>query len=120
MPQHAELSEERWSQFTLDQQILMIANEMNRGSSLVASEDVEKIKNCYERVLQLTDLTVRTQTKPTLRSELLRWRDCIAELYLHETSRPEEHRSAFRCLLRFTPEASLQLRYLRGAASDDF
>ena len=116
MPQHSDLTEERWSTFTLDQQILMIANEMNRAWSLVESRDAERVKNCYERVLQLTDLTVRTQTKSTLRRELLRWRELIAELYLQETTRPDEHRNAFRCLLRFTPEASLQIPYLTGAA----
>ncbi len=31
MPQHSSLSPERWAQFNLDQQILMIGNEMNRG-----------------------------------------------------------------------------------------
>jgi len=34
MSQHAGLTEERWATFTLDQQILMIANEMNRASAL--------------------------------------------------------------------------------------
>ena len=79
MAQHAELTEDRWSGFTLDQQILMIANEMNRASGLILSGDIDRVKNCYERVLQLTDLTVRAQTKSTLRWELLRWRDLIAE-----------------------------------------
>ena len=119
MPQHAELTQDRWSTFTLDQQILMIANEMNRASGLVLSGDVERMKNCYERVLQLTDLTVRTQTRTTLRRELLRWRDLIAELYLQDTTRPDEHRRAFRCLLYFTPEASRQIPYLRGAAAPE-
>jgi hypothetical protein len=31
MSQHSSLSSERWAQFNLDQQILMIGNEMNRA-----------------------------------------------------------------------------------------
>jgi hypothetical protein len=116
MTQHAGLTEERWARFTLDQQILMIANEMNRASALVASEDSSRARKCYERVLHLTDLTVRTQTKSTLRRELLRWRDLVAELYASEVVRPDEHRRAFRCLLLFTPEVSRQIPFLPGAA----
>ena len=90
MTQHSNLSEERWSGFGLDQQILMIANEMNRASSLLRSGDIVRTKNCYERVLQLTDLTVGVQTKSTLRRELLRWRDLIAQLHVEDTARPKE------------------------------
>ncbi len=116
MAQHAELTEERWSAFTLDQQILMIANEMNRASAQVLSSDLERAKNCYERVLRLADLTVCTQTRSTLRRELLLWRDLIAKLYTEEATRPEEHRQAFRCLLYFTPVASRQIPFLSAVA----
>ena len=117
MTQHRNLSQERWSEFTLDQQILMIANEMNRASGLIRAGDIARTKSCYERVLQLTDLTVLVQTKSTLRGELLRWRDLIAQLYVEETTRADEHRQAFRCLLYFTPEAARQIPYLSAVAS---
>lgn len=116
MTQHAGLTEEQWATFTLDQQILMIANEMNRATGLVMAEDPSRARNCYERVLHLTDLTVRTQTRSTLRGELLRWRDLVANLYLSNVVRPDEHRRAFRCLLLFTPEMSRQIPFLAGAA----
>jgi hypothetical protein len=116
MTQHAELTRDRWSTFTLDQQILMIANEMNRASGLVVSGDVDRARNCYERVLQLTDLTIETETKTTLRRELLRWRDLVAELYVQDTTLPDEHRRAFRCLLYFTPEASRQISYVNAVS----
>ncbi len=112
MSQHGGLTEERWAEFDLDRQILMIANEMNRASALVEVGDEARAKNCYERVLRLTDLTVRTQTRSTLRGELLRWRGLIAELYVSDGLHPNEHREAFRSLLYFTPQASLQLRHL--------
>jgi hypothetical protein len=119
MAQHVELAQDRWSAFTLDQQILMIANEMNRAFRLVLSADIDRVKNSYERVLHLTDLTVRAQTKSALRWELLRWRDLIAELYIDDTTRPDEHRQAFRCLLYFTPEASRQIPHLSALASHE-
>jgi hypothetical protein len=106
--QHSSLSPEKWSRFTLDQQILMIANEMNRAGKLFELGDIERLRNGYERVLRLTDLTVRVNPKPTLRRELLRWRDLIATFYISSSPERAEHDKAFKSLLLLTPEASKQ------------
>lgn len=110
--QHAALTVERWSAFSLDQQILMIANEMNRARQLFALEDRARLLSSYERVLRLTDLTVATRPLLGLRRELLRWRDLIAALYISPEPSPAAHREAFRCLLRFTPAASAQIPHV--------
>ena len=107
--QHASLSPERWASFSLDQQVLMIANEMNRAGQLMGPKDRERLRSSYERVLNLTDLTIRVRPSPTLRRELLRWRDLIAVLYIGEKPDPAAHAAAFRALLRMTPEASKQI-----------
>src|SRR5882672_8671871 len=114
MKQHAGLTWERWAQFTLDQEILMIGNEMNRAAKLMALEDRGRLRDAYERVLHLTDLTIRVHDRRSLRRELLRWRDLIARLYLGPESDPTAHSEAFRCLLRFTPEASRQIPHVTG------
>jgi hypothetical protein len=114
--QHASLSEERWSSFSLDQQVLMIGNEMNRGRKLMASDDWSRLRNCYERVLRLVDLTVQANDRYGLRRELLRWRDVVAELYIAEGPSRLQHDAAFRCLLRFTPVASQQIPHLLPSA----
>lgn len=110
--QHGSLTAERWAEFSLDQQILMIANEMNRAAKLFAVEDRERLRSSYERVLRLTDLTVEVQRRPGLRRELLRWRELIAALYIRDDPPPDEHRAAFRVLLRFTPAASEQIPFV--------
>jgi len=51
--QHALLSPERWASFSLDQQILMIGNEMNRASRWRSNEDWPGVPLSYERVLRL-------------------------------------------------------------------
>jgi hypothetical protein len=112
MTQHASLTPERWARFDLDQQILMIANEMKRASAVMAPDEQDSRAKGYERVLRLLDLTVATQTKPTLRRELLRWRDLVAALYVANDAEPKAHDAALRCLLRFTPAASRQIPYL--------
>jgi hypothetical protein len=64
MTQHASLSPERWSAFSLDQQILMIGNEMNRAAKLMRPESRSLLQQCYERVLRLVDLTVEVNSRP--------------------------------------------------------
>jgi hypothetical protein len=112
MTQHASLTEERWARFDLDQQILMIANEMQRASALMGAADRDSRARTYERVLRLLDLTVATRSKRTLRRELLRWRDLVAAIYVTGEADPHAHDGALRCLLRFTPAASRQIPFL--------
>jgi hypothetical protein len=114
MIQHAGLTLERWSRFTLDEQILMIACEMNRAGKLTKPVDQERRASAYERALYLTDLTIEAHPRPTLRRELLLWRDLVAVLHMDTEPRPLEHAKAFRALLLFTPEAARQIPYVLG------
>ena len=107
--QHAGLTEERWARFTRDQQVLMIANEMNRGRGLMTPDTAVLRAQSYERVLRLVDLTVAIQTKPTFRRELLRLRDLVAELYIAEAPDARGHDEALVALLRLTAEAGKQI-----------
>ncbi|SRR5258705_3405924 len=112
MTQHAGLTPDRWAAFTLDQQILMIGNELNRAAKLVEPADRERLRNAYARVLALTDLTIEGQRRRTFRRELLRWRDLVACLYLVGACDPARHAAAFRCLLRFSSAAARQIPLL--------
>jgi hypothetical protein len=108
------LTAERWSTFDLDQQILMIGNEMNRASRFLTPAGRPSLLLCYQRVLRLVDLTVEVQARPTLRRELLLWRDVIAELSVAPEPNPAGHAQAFRCLLLFTPVAAQQIPFVLG------
>ena len=114
MPQHAELTPERWARFTLDQQILQIGAEMHRANRFMAGKDLELLRQGYERVLRLVDLTAQVTSGLRRRRELLRWRDLIAELYLADHSDEGAHRAALRVLLQMRPEAARQIPYLLG------
>ena len=112
MTNHAELTSERWRQFSLDQQILMIGNEMSRASQQMSREDLERRQASYERVLRLVDLTIEVQKSRGLRRELLLWREVIAGLYLSGEADADTHRIAFKLLLQLTPVAAQQVQYL--------
>jgi len=119
MAQHAALTLERWGRFTLDQQIIMIANEMNRASKFLGPGDEVRRRYAYERALALVDLTIRANTARGLRRELLRWRDLLAALYTGVAGSSEEHAVALRALLRFTPAASRQIPHVSGTRGAD-
>ncbi len=112
MTQHASLSPERWSRFTLDQQILMIGNEMNRAKRFIELGNMTLLHGAYERVLRLVDLTVQVQPRYGLQRELLRWRDLVAEMYIQTEPDPAQHAAVFRALLLLTPEAAKQIPYV--------
>lgn len=114
MTQHAGLDEARWARFTLDQQILMIGNEMNRTGKVPAG-DREGLRRGYERVLRLTDLTVSGPVRPALRRELLRWRDLVARRWVEGGADPGAHAAVFRALLLLRPEAARQIPHLLGS-----
>ena len=114
MTQHAHLDADRWARFTLDQQILMIGNEMNRAMRLVGPADLASLRRGYERVLRLVDLTAGAASGLRLRRELLRWRELVAELYVADHADEEAHRATFRALLQMRPEAARQIPYLLG------
>jgi hypothetical protein len=108
--QHSSLTPERWAVFGRDQQILMIANEMNRASRLFGAADRGRLANAYERVLRLADLTVEVQPSRSLRRELLRWRELAGGVYLNPDL--EAHRQLFRALLLLTPASAKQVPLL--------
>ncbi len=114
MTQHAGLTLERWQSFSRDQQLLMIANEMNRGCSLLRPESREQLRNTYERALALADLTIESRPAHGFRREFLRWRDLVAALYVAEGPDAAGHRLALRTLLLFSGATATQIRHLPG------
>lgn len=110
--QHRSLTLERWSAFTLDQQLLMIANELHRGTGLLRPGDAALRRSAYTRALRLTDLTVEARSRRPLRRELLRWRDLVAALYLAESPDPAAHRAALIALLRMSFATAGQIQHL--------
>ena len=113
---HAGLSAERWASFPRAQQILMIANEMNRASKLFAPVDRERLRGGHERVLALANLTIQVTDSRSLRRELLRFRELVAEQYIAPEPDPAAHAATFRALLQLHPEAWKQLPHVTGAA----
>ena len=56
-------------------------------------------------------------SRRSLRRELLRWRDLIAELYVRSDSDLEAHRTALRALLLLSPVAARQIPFVLPASA---
>lgn len=113
---HAGMTASRWAGYPRGQQILMIANEMNRASKLLGPGDAERLRGSYERVLALANLTIQVTDSRSLRRELLRFRDLVAERYVAAEPDSAVHAKVFRALLQLHPEAWRQLPHVTGAA----
>jgi len=110
--QHASLTSDRWSQFSRDQQVLMVSNEMNRASRLLSDSDTVSRRLSYERVLRLLDLSIEVSECRAFRRELLRLRGVIGELYIAKEADASAHFAALRVLLQLTPGSAAQIPYL--------
>ncbi len=115
MTQHAALSPERWRQFDRSQRVLMVANEMQHAARLMRPEDAAARRLGYERVLNLTDLTLAVTDHRSFRRELGRWRDLIAALCVDDAPECARHAAALRVLPQLEPIAARQVALLAGA-----
>lgn len=109
MSQHFSLSPERWAGFSLDPQILMIGNEMNRAKRLDRDAGPARPLPRLRAGPAFLDLTVEVQRRSTLRRG-----DLIADLYIRPEPGALDHAAAFRSLLQLTPVAAQQIPFVLG------
>ena len=79
---HSHLNPEKWGTYTKTQQVLMISNELNRALNCLGSNHPLDAEKCYERAIELTDLTVEDQRWDNGLKELLRFREVLSEIFL--------------------------------------
>ena len=70
----------RFDNFALYQQIIMVCNELNRAGNLM--DDPAEYKLCIEWALELLDFSIQTKICDGRYKEILRSRDLIAKAYL--------------------------------------
>ncbi len=103
LKQHAGLTTEKWAAYSKTQQVLMISNELNRSLSCLKKNYVSDAEKCYERAMELTDLTVEDIRWSGRLKELLRFREVLSELYLSKNA--DLNRDCLSVLLSFDVDA---------------
>jgi hypothetical protein len=81
---HPGLTVERWSEFPHHQQIIMIANELQRGINMIDRNDRPEFGEAMERAFELIDLTVAASVRKSEIRELLRLREVMAQSFIEE------------------------------------
>ena len=103
---HRNLSPERWMALPKQQQVLMIANELNRAGNWIEKNSPNEVNACYERALELCDLTGEdNRWRSSARRELRRLREQLAEHYISTQKDHSYNYKLYRGLLQIDHEA---------------
>ena len=106
LQQHKNLTAEKWFNYSQAQQVLMIANELNRAKNWIIKQDVQHVNACYERALELADLTGEDRRwKRSSKKELRRFREVLAALYINPEKDAGQNTTIYRLLLQMVPQA---------------
>ncbi len=77
---------EKWHGYPRSQQILSIANELNRAQNSLLKEEIIHAEHAWERAFELTDLTIEDNPPRGFLKELLRFREMLGEIFLTHDS----------------------------------
>lgn len=102
---HKNLPKEKWFKYSRGQQILMIGNELNRANNLLKNNMIPEVLNCYERAMELTDLTTADLKWKGHLKELRRFREVLGELYSKKDGDANLSSELYKCLIEMLPEA---------------
>jgi hypothetical protein len=102
---HPKLSIQKWAKYSKAQQVILIANELNRASNLYEQDMIAEVKNCYERAFELTDMTGEDPKWRGKLKEMRRFRELLAALYCEPNGNAVENNSLYDALIRMIPEA---------------
>lgn len=76
--------EERWSQFTLVEQMANIGAEMGRTIKWKTKGNLEMSRNAFFRGLELLDLTIDDKKNKKSLKEILRVREALVDFFMGE------------------------------------
>jgi len=106
---HKSLTVERWAEFGFEHQVLMIANELNRAASSLKRGDPAEVRICYERALELMQLTLCAATGFHRLRELARAKEVLAGLYIDEHPRLQDNSLLLNALVGLSSKAHSML-----------
>lgn len=101
---HKHLAE-RWHNFSICRQLLMIINELQRAGNWIKRQDQEEAMRAYERAFELVDLTVDSAKHSNFVKELLRWRELLAAAYIDKNYKEVRNNELLSILLTLNHEA---------------
>lgn len=102
---HKKLTIEKWSKYSAGRQILMIANELNRAKNRIKQGNAKEVNLCYERAMELTDLTSSDPKWKSGLKELRRFRETLGWIYISEKKDLKMNSLIYRTLIQLKSES---------------
>jgi hypothetical protein len=99
---HKTLTVEKWSRYPREQQVMMIANELNRAKNWIDKNSVMEVNSSYERALELTDLTTADSNWPRNAKKEI---EMLAAQYVATQKDARVNIQLYNLLLQIVPEA---------------
>ncbi|MBD3418770.1 MAG: hypothetical protein GF398_01505 [Chitinivibrionales bacterium] len=100
---------EKWRSFEPYKRILMIANETGRAKALIEGGHVDDVMDCYERALELFEITLEAGRIENVSADILaglrRLRERTAGLLSERKLDPRENNNIRESLIRLDSEA---------------
>lgn len=106
------MTSEKWNGYPRSQQILSIANEMNRAQNALLKGNLENAEHAWERAFELTDLTIEGSCATTLLKELLRFREMLGAVFVNPD--PSTHLKLMEAFIALDPGAYNALHSFRN------
>ena len=115
---HKNLDASRWCTFPQSQQILMIANEINRAKNWIKRGDSKEVKNSYERAFELLDLTISITNEKNRLKELLRFRELLGAQYIAKKNDININKKLFEVLVSLDKNSYASLNHQSNPIRD--
>jgi len=96
---------DKWMSYSKEFQILNIASELQRAAGWIQRQRPDLVNSCYERGLELIDLTIEDPKWKFQLKELLRCREMIAGLYIESPKNAVTNQNIFRNLILLNENA---------------
>lgn len=106
--QHKDLTVEKWKKFPFYKQVLMIASELKRAHFWIKKKNLDEVKLCYERALELISITVETMlpySSGNRLHELLRFKECLQKEYISKIFSEDRNKNLFFTLISLSPQS---------------
>lgn len=87
---HPQLADGRWAAMPLALQMANIGSEVHRTYNFLRKGNPERARICFERGLELIDLTIDAKPRRTAMRELCRVMEFFCEIYLSKNFRELE------------------------------
>ncbi len=105
---HTSLTIERWSRFSLLEQLANVGSDVERTIQWKKRGNLEYSQNAFERVLELLDFTIEDPKNKKRLREILRVREALIDYFMYSNEYSSTDKSWQDYFYQFNYAAAMQ------------